>query len=137
MFGKCEIRMTKRGSPLITRIDAKRNRKQKSPDPFARLVCFVGRLHSFVSIGVLDVAALRQPVVLTMGADPIPNEAAAFKFANGTIMDAYAHTPFAATNFLSNGCSSDLQKAAKETKIFFSTSALKRSLGIAGVFRSR
>ncbi len=58
-------------------------------------------------------------------------------FANGTIMDAYAHTPFAATDFLSNGCSSDLQKAAKETKIFFSTSALKRSLGIAGVFRSR
>ena len=29
MFGKCEIRMTKRGSPRITRIDAKRNRRQK------------------------------------------------------------------------------------------------------------
>jgi hypothetical protein len=84
-----------------------------------------------------DVTVLHQPVVVAMSTNPIPNEAAAFKFANGTIMNAYAHTPFAATNFLSNGCSSDLQKAAKETKIFFNTGTLKRSLGIAGVFRSR
>ena len=56
------------------------------------------------------MAVLRQPLVLSMSADPIPSEAAAFKFANGTIVDAYAHTPFAAT---------DLFKVQRRMKWFF------------------
>ena len=68
------------------------------------------------------MAALRQPVVFAMSADPIPNEAAAFKFANGTIMDAYAHTPFAAT---------DLFKVQRRMKWFFAPKLIIFSSKIA------
>ena len=72
------------------------------------------------------MTVLRQPVVFAMSTDSIPNEAAALKFANGTIMDAYAHTPFAAT---------DLFKVQRRMKWFFAPKLIIFSSKIAGLWR--
>jgi hypothetical protein len=76
------------------------NRREKKSEakitePFRAFGVFRGQIAFIRGDRHAGRGALRQPVVLTMSADPIPNEAAAFKFANGTIMDATAtlHLP--------------------------------------------
>src|SRR6266478_2712061 len=78
------LRPLRRGTRELKR---KEFRKQKSPHPFASLVCFVGRLFPSVD-RCADVTVRHQPVVFAMSTNPFPEETVSYK------------TPYRATSSL-------------------------------------